>query len=767
MLLAQAVLPLASASPPIEPPTEWQDAQPQNAVTIVLPESEVKRRIGLEAQREGDGVFRFGVELPMAISPWNAGDWMPLGPESAWRLRIASPGARSLHLVFDSFALEAGARLYVISESEGIVLGPYTSRDNRDDGVFATPPLPGDSCLLVYRTENHVPPGGFVVRQVVHAYRDVFEAAEAGGPGGNSSTCNIDILCPAGANHQDVKRAVALLIMGGGACSGSLLNNAGQNGSQLFLTAQHCFQGSGVLPGAWTFVFNYERPQCGGGIGSLADAVSGATMLANHGSSDYCLVRIDAPIPPWFDVYFAGFDATGSGVPSANSIHHPCADTKKFNNEDHPLTKTTFVGSQMWFIAKWEGGINEPGSSGSPLFDPTQRVIGQLWGGGAVCGSPINDYYGRLEVAWGAGAAAFLDPTGTNTQISSGVEGTSYLSVDVAASALALPATAELGETIDATFAVDTLGSYPPSSVPWSLWFSVDGVPDPGDRLVASGTTTSFGPSIESIVVPFDLSPGSYFPILRLDPLPYENALLDNDAVGAALSISPSTKPNLSAIAVSLASIVEKGTVVPASIDIAGNAFAPAEYVVEVRLSLDDTVTATDPMLGKITSNLYGPQIVSVTIPASMNVGNYRVGLLVQPAFDEIFESDNVVLGDRVEVVAPPPPKPDVSVLAFVGPAKSKVGKKTKFEITLGTSAFFGEFSYQVRLSPDPIITSEDVLVKSLKSKVSGKVSKNLKIPKVEPGLWYVGVTVDPVAGEVDFTDNSIEGSPITIKPKN
>ena len=50
--------------------------------------------------------------------------------------------------------------------------------------------------------------------------------------------------------------------------------------------------------------------------------------------------------------------------------------------------------------------MTEPGSSGSPLFDQNQRIIGQLYGAAACSGSVNNgafDYYGRMDVSWGVG----------------------------------------------------------------------------------------------------------------------------------------------------------------------------------------------------------------------------------------------------------------------------------------------------------------------------------------------------------------------------
>ena len=78
-------------------------------------------------------------------------------------------------------------------------------------------------------------------------------------------------------------------------------------------------------------------------------------------------------------------------------------------------------------ITDWDLGTTEPGSSGSPLFSPEQRIVGQLHGGGAACGNNLSDWYGRLAVSWNAGGTAatrlrdWLDPVdGGATQVLDG-----------------------------------------------------------------------------------------------------------------------------------------------------------------------------------------------------------------------------------------------------------------------------------------------------------------------------------------------------------
>ncbi len=101
------------------------------------------------------------------------------------------------------------------------------------------------------------------------------------------------------------------------------------------------------------------------------------------------------------------------------AIHHPSTDEKAISFEDDPTTTTTYLqnavpgdGSHIR-ITDWDDGTTEPGSSGSPLYSPDHRIVGQLHGGYASCSSQTSDWYGRLSVSWTHGLSSYLDPTGT------------------------------------------------------------------------------------------------------------------------------------------------------------------------------------------------------------------------------------------------------------------------------------------------------------------------------------------------------------------
>ena len=74
--------------------------------------------------------------------------------------------------------------------------------------------------------------------------------------------------------------------------------------------------------------------------------------------------------------------------------------------------------------------VTEPGSSGSPLYNAQQRLVGVLSGGASECGAPdtsLNDLYGKLAHAWdGLSTDAtrmktWLDPGNTGATTIAGI----------------------------------------------------------------------------------------------------------------------------------------------------------------------------------------------------------------------------------------------------------------------------------------------------------------------------------------------------------
>ena len=207
------------------------------------------------------------------------------------------------------------------------------------------------------------------------------------------------------------------------------MNNTNNDGHPYFLTADHCLGGVGN----WVFYFDHESPNCNGSNGPTNQSVSGASVVASNGGSDFALLEINNgnQIPAGFGVEFAGWDNSDneSAVTGATCIHHPSGDVMKICHETDAPYHTNQGGAAVWYIDEWEEGVTEPGSSGSPLFDQNHRIIGQLYGGTAACAGQVNngepDWYGRFGVSWNGNSAStrlrdWLDPNNTGVEILDG-----------------------------------------------------------------------------------------------------------------------------------------------------------------------------------------------------------------------------------------------------------------------------------------------------------------------------------------------------------
>jgi lysyl endopeptidase len=368
--------------------------------------------------------WRFGVEHAVTIAPETHGVWTEEAGIAVWRMGLHCPDALSVNANFSTFDLPEGAVVYLWNGQRSAFLGGFTSVNNKDWNGLAVGLLKGETLVVELQMPAGLSAsdaiGMLAIDQVVHGYRSLLHHPESvaqqrsQGPFGNSGACNINVNCPQGDDWQVSKRSVALITNGGFAlCTGALVNNTANDGTPYFLTANHCL-GS---PGSWVYYFNHESSDCGGSTGPTDQSVSGGTLLASSAGSDFGLIELSATPPASYNVEYAGWDNSGDIPNSATGIHHPSGDVKKICFENNSPYQSTSGSAAVWWIDQWEEGVTEPGSSGSPLFDHNQRIIGQLFGGAAACSGSVNngdfDYYGRFNVSWTSGLSAFLDPLNT------------------------------------------------------------------------------------------------------------------------------------------------------------------------------------------------------------------------------------------------------------------------------------------------------------------------------------------------------------------
>ncbi len=374
--------------------------------------------------------YRFGIEHSVNLNIDNHGSWSVENGKNVWRLGVNAPEAKGISFVFNEYDLPKGASLFIYDLERTHFIGSFNQINKQKNGMLATSLVYGEKVVIELQVSASADLSEvkLSINQIVHAYRGLnskFEElkALARGPFGNSGGCNININCPEGDDWQIQKKSVAIITSGGGAvCTGALINNTANNGYPYFLTANHCLGGVGN----WVFYFNHESSTCGGNTGPTNQSVSGASVVASNAGSDFGLLEINNgnAIPSSFNAEWAGWDNTDdlSSATSVTGIHHPSGDVKKIcHDEDGPI-KNVQGGAQVWYIGEWEDGVTEGGSSGSPLFNQDQRIIGQLYGGGAACQGSTNngqpDWYGRLGVSWNGNSSTtrlrdWLDPQNT------------------------------------------------------------------------------------------------------------------------------------------------------------------------------------------------------------------------------------------------------------------------------------------------------------------------------------------------------------------
>ena len=97
----------------------------------------------------------FALERPVNLSPETHGNWSLEGDVRVWRVHILSPGAYSLGLIFNKYAVLSGVKLFVYDPTQQHIKGAFTSGINKRSGILPVGHLPGEELVI----EMQVPAG--------------------------------------------------------------------------------------------------------------------------------------------------------------------------------------------------------------------------------------------------------------------------------------------------------------------------------------------------------------------------------------------------------------------------------------------------------------------------------------------------------------------------------------------------------------------------------------------------------------------------------
>lgn len=406
--------------------------------THILPEidsSEINREIKASNL---DKTFRFAKVRYVDLSI-SSGDWEMISEDTTvWRLKIVSKKALSITVNFDRFYLTDDAEMYIYNEEGTMITGPITSKENNPENVWGSSIYKGEGVVI----EVKVPVKSkdkiiLHINSIAHGYKKIFIDKTFG----ESGTCNINVLCSLGNGWDNERNSVALVLNAAGNehCSGAMIMNTCNTDRPLFLTANHCYAASPTV-GNWRFIFQYWSPTCTPNQdGSRAVLFNGSVLRANSAASDFALLELNQFPPLNSGIAYSGWSRSTTAPASTTGIHHPSGDVMKISRDNVAPVKTNYPnssGNNHWRV-DWDNGVTEGGSSGSPLYDPNHRIIGQLHGGYSSCtSSDLRDWYGAFDISWtGGGTNAtrlsnWLDPNNSGAVVTNSTPVNNLISVN-------------------------------------------------------------------------------------------------------------------------------------------------------------------------------------------------------------------------------------------------------------------------------------------------------------------------------------------------
>lgn len=377
--------------------------------------------------------LKFAHKYEVNLSAVNSGNWYTLdNGQRVWRLHIYSPSAKSLNIIFSNFEVPKGGVVFVYTPDQSVVRGGFNHLNNKIDRSLPVMPVPGDELVIEYQEPLRPDFAATLeIGSVNHDYLGVFGGLKVG-EFGDAEPCEVDVNC---MPYSEITRRgiVKMIVDGSEVCTGVLLNNTSRDGRNYVLSAAHSFGNNRNKANRTLFIFNYQCPFCSTPDieGTREQSVAGSAMKAYSPNGpgqniDFALMELSIAPPDAYRPVYLGWDVRETVPSSTYCIHHPSGDVKKISvDDDRPVISTIAIGGVEYYekghllVEEWDVGATEPGSSGSPLFNSQDQVVGGLSAGLADCNDPTIDYFFRLSKAWDAypniteQLKTWLDPANT------------------------------------------------------------------------------------------------------------------------------------------------------------------------------------------------------------------------------------------------------------------------------------------------------------------------------------------------------------------